>query len=138
MRLEGAMDLLPGLAERLAAGATVLVVGAAAALPELAARFPRSNFVGFAGAAPAPRHRRPNLRWARRGPAHLVDVARFDVVFVAVALGADAPDALPRLREALRLDGVLVLRDRSARLRDLLAAGLRDIRPTAGYLVARR
>ncbi len=156
MWLDGILAQVPGLKDRLTAGANVFAaVGAAASsgagdLTDLATRFQRSNFVGFsgstgsAGTRPRPERtaillaRRVNLRWARRGPAHLVDTARFDLVVVATALGPDHAEALSRIHEALRLGGVLLLRDRAVKLQALRAAGLREVHPRAGFLVARR
>lgn len=144
MDLDGVLALLPGLLERLIAGANVFVASSAApaGVVELAARYPRSQFVGFvgepAGKGRTAMSRGANLRWALRGPASLADTARFDLVVVHMTLGSDATDALERIHEALRLEGVLLLRDRAVRMQAMLAAGLCDVRPRAGFLVARR
>jgi len=117
------LPLVPGLSQRLARGIDVLDLGCgqARALLLLAARFPRSRFVGYdlseEALAPAREEARrqglSNLRLEARDAAGLDEESRYDLVltFDAVHDQADPDGVLRNIHRALRPDGVYLMQD---------------------------
>jgi SAM-dependent methyltransferase len=117
------IPLVPGLHERLDAGADVLDLGCGRgiALRALAARYPRSRFVGLDFSAEAigwareqaAREALPNLRYEVADAAALPYERAFDVIFTFDAIhDQQRPDlALAGIARALRPDGVYLMQD---------------------------
>jgi SAM-dependent methyltransferase len=120
---EHIVPLVPGLAERLAAGIDVLDVGCGSgrAVNALAARYPNSRFVGYdfcdegvaAARAEAERRGLKNARFAVRDVAALDDASAFDLVtaFDAIHDQARPAEVLRNVAKALRSDGVFLMQD---------------------------
>jgi SAM-dependent methyltransferase len=115
------LPLVPGMVERLEAGADMLDVGCGSgrALAALAERFPKSRFVGYdfsdeaigrANAAAAARGL-SNLRYEVRDVAETGDEARFDFVTAFDAIHDQAKPArvLAEVARALRDDGAFLM-----------------------------
>jgi SAM-dependent methyltransferase len=123
MLLDVYLPMVPGLTERLGAGAHVADVacGTGHALVLLAQRFPKSTFVGFdfddgaiaRARAEASGAELTNLRFEVIDAAQLTTEERFDVVFVFDAIHDQvAPDTvLSRIRGLLRDDGLLFMKE---------------------------
>jgi SAM-dependent methyltransferase len=119
--VEGYLPLVPGLAERLAAGARVADVGCGTghAMVLLAGAFPASTFVGYDLAADAVARARSeaaaaglaNARFEVRDAARLAVEEPFDVVFVFDAIHdqADPAAVLERIHAALAPGGTFVM-----------------------------
>jgi SAM-dependent methyltransferase len=133
--LEAYVPLVPGLAERLRAGARVADVGCGTghALVLLAAAFPASSFVGYDLAADAIARARSeataaglaNARFEVRDAARLTVEEPFDVVFVFDAIHdqVDPAAVLARIHAALAPGGTFVMVEprASSNLEDNLA-----------------
>jgi len=125
--VDGYVAAVPGLAERLTAGATVLDVGCGTGhvVNLLARAFPASLFVGYDLAAPAlaaaraeaDAWRLTNARFELRDVASLPAGGRFDVVlaFDAIHDQARPRQVLREIRAALAEGGVFVMVDMNAR-----------------------
>jgi len=119
--LDGFVPLVPGLAERLAAGARVADVGCGTghAMVLLAAAYPASTFVGYDLAPDAIARARSeaaaaglgNVRFEVRDAARLAVEEPFDVVFVFDAIHDQAEPAavLTRIHAALAPGGSFVM-----------------------------
>jgi SAM-dependent methyltransferase len=129
------LPLVPGLAERLAAGARVADVGCGTghAIVLLAAAYPASTFVGYDLAADAVARARAeaaaagldNVRFEVRDAARLAVEQPFDVVFVFDAIHdqVDPDQVLDRIHAALAAGGTFVMVEprASSNLEDNLA-----------------
>jgi SAM-dependent methyltransferase len=119
--VEALVPLVPGLAERLAAGARVADVGCGTghAIALLAAAYPRSTFVGYDLATDAIARARAeaaaaglaNARFEVRDAARLTTDEPFDVAFVFDAVHDQAAPAavLERIHDALAPGGTFVM-----------------------------
>ena len=117
------VPLVPGLRERLEAGARAGDVGCGAGHPTnlLARAFPNSSFVGFdiaadalaAGTDEAKAYGLTNIEFVPRDVAKIDEVAAFDVLFAFDAIHDQAHPAtvLANIRRALEDDGVFVMID---------------------------
>jgi ubiquinone/menaquinone biosynthesis C-methylase UbiE len=117
------LPLVPGLIERLEQGMDVMDVGCGMgrAMATLAARFPRSRFVGYdasaeaigRGQAEAEAQGLTNLRLAVADVATLSDTNSFDLITAFDAIHDQArPDAvLEGIARALRPEGILLMQD---------------------------
>lgn len=117
------LPLVPGLADRLRAGADVLDVGCGSghAVVRLAELFPASRFVGHdvseEGVARAADFARRagvrNVAFAVRDAARMTETAAFDLVtaFDAIHDQADPARVLANIRRAVRPGGVFLMQD---------------------------
>lgn len=126
------LPLAPGLDERMKDGIDVLDAGCGrgGAVRALAARYPRSRFVGYDLCAPAIDYARTAARTAELDNVHFAirdlsdfdEAARYDLItsFDAIHDQRDPADLLRRLYRALRSGGIYLMQDigGSARLED--------------------
>ncbi len=120
---EHILPLAPGLQQRLEAGIDVLDIGCGSgfALLAMAARFPRSRFVGYdlsrEGIAAAEQRRQAqalgNVRFGVHDLAEMTDREAYDLItaFDVIHDQAKPAQVLSRVETALRRDGVYLMQD---------------------------
>lgn len=122
----GILPLVPGLTDRLNAGISVVDVGCGRgrALTEMAARFPKSSFVGYdlstdavaEASAAAVSGGLSNIRFAALDLTNWSETDAYDLVTAFDAIHDQGhPDrVLANIRQALKSDGVFLMQDIAA------------------------